>query len=128
MTNLDMTSLQNVFTAFDGTAVTIKYDLNSSADVVIQNLYIGYTEIDLGKDQDPEDRNHFVSGSEGYSAVYREQGLRVSVLAVGMMGGFWELKISVKGPGDDDFKNLKANPIKCSTDLKGHLDTNKFVK
>lgn len=115
-------SLMNLYDAKD---VKINYDLVSSADVIIQSLHIGYTEMKLRKDQDPSDKNHFVSKEE-YHGIYREQGLRVSVFAGGMVGGFFELKISLKGAVDPAHKNLITYPIKITTDGQGHLDIADF--
>lgn len=112
---------------YEAAEVMIKYDLISSVDVIIQSLHLGYTEIKLGRDQDPEDKNHFVS-KEDYKCIYRDEGLRVSIFAGGMTGGYLELKISVKVSGSDVYKNLTTYPIKVTTDAQGHLDVSDFFK
>lgn len=112
---------------YESVEVMIKYDLITSADVIVQSLYIGYTEIKLGRDQDPADKNHFVS-KEDYKCVYRDEGLRVTIFAGGMAGGYLELKVSVKPPGSDAYRNLTTYPIRVTTDAQGHLDLADFFK
>ncbi|MBL0201599.1 MAG: hypothetical protein IPP81_16080 [Chitinophagaceae bacterium] len=120
-------ALKNLRDLYHASTITIKYDLLSSADVIIQSMYIGYTEINLRKDQDPADKNHFIS-KDDYQGIYRPEGLKVTVLAGGMAGSLWELKISVKAAGDPAFKNLITYPIKVSADGHGHLDIAEFFK
>lgn len=109
-------------------AVEIKYDLIISTDVSVRELYIGYTKILLRKDQDPEDMNHFSSGTNSYQCTLRTEGLKVLVIADGMTGGYWKLKISLKSSVDGTFKDINDSPIDKRTDDMGHLDHNQFHK
>lgn len=121
-------ALNDFLSLVESKPVEIKYDLVISSDVSIRELYIGYTKMLLKKDQDPADMNHFTSGLNSYKGTWREDGLKVVVIADGMTGGFWKLKISVKSGGIEDFKDINDNPIRITTDNMGHLDHNEFHK
>lgn len=119
-------ALSSFLSAIETGQVEVKYDLVVSNDVSVRELYIGYTKILLKKDQDPEDMNHFSSGLNSYICSWRAEGLKVIVIADGMTGGFWRLRVSVKSGGSETFKELSDNPIQKNTDNMGHLDHNQF--
>ncbi|KIO77727.1 hypothetical protein TH53_07245 [Pedobacter lusitanus] len=107
-----------------GKIVAVTYSLKKSANVTfLENGFnIGYTNIDLLKDQDSNPDNFSTKGTQKYLCLQEDDGLQVTLYAGGMTGDFWTLDIQVDGVA------LAANPIKVYTDNKGNLDYNKLIK
>jgi hypothetical protein len=127
--NVHFDALNAFLSTVQEEVVQVTYDLVTSADVTLREIYIGYTKINLKKDQDTEDKDHFRNDDKNpYECTLRIEGLRVVVIASGLAGGFWVLKVKMKKSEDIVFNDLEDNPIKEKTDEQGHLDHIKFHK
>lgn len=105
--------------------VEVKYELVTSSDVYLATVYMGYTKIDLVKDQDPANQDQFSSVTP-YRCTLKTEGLRIIVIASGHAGASWQLKVEMKKSGDPGFSKIKDSPITMITDEMGHLDHNGF--
>jgi hypothetical protein len=107
-----------------GKIVAVTYSLKKSSNVVfLENGFnIGYTNIDLARDQDSDPASFSTKGSQKYLCLLEEGGLQITLYAGGLSGDFWTLDIQVDGIP------LAANTIKVYTDIKGNLDYNKLTK
>jgi hypothetical protein len=103
--------------------VSVTYKLKKSAFVTFpeNGFSIGYTNIDLPEDQEADPNNFSTSEGKFYSCLLEDDGLRVTLLAEGKAGDFWNLELEIDG------KPTASNPIKVQTDGRGHLDFDQLI-
>ncbi len=122
-------ALMKVLSTFGREEVLVKYDLVTTSNVSLRTMYIGFTEIELTKDQNPLNRNHFrTSDSKSYKCTVTDTGLKVQMIASGMEGDYWELKIKIRKQGATDYTDLSDNPIFEQTGSNGTLDHSEYHK
>jgi hypothetical protein len=106
-----------------GKIVSVTYKLRKSAfaSILENGFSIGYVNIDLKNDQDPDPDSFSTKGPQSYHCLMEENGLRVTLYAVGKSGDFWTLDLEIDG------KPAAASPVKATTDAHGHLDYDKLI-
>ena len=107
-----------------GKIIAVSYSLKKSAGVSIADngFNIGYTNINLGQDQDTDPNMFSTKGKQKYFCLMEEDGLQVTLYASGMSGDYWTLDIQVDGV------QVKEGTIKVNTDTEGHLDYDQLIK